>query len=77
MKKLINKSCNAKKFAAFIVYLFVCAVLAKLMLKGFGDSPGDQFRVLTVHVGNHDEVLAAAVLGEDVAETKGILGDGF
>ena len=39
MKKLINKSCNAKKFAAFIVYLFVCAVLAKLMLKGFGDSP--------------------------------------
>ena len=39
MKKLINKSCNAKQFAAFIVYLFVCAVLAKLMLKGFGDSP--------------------------------------
>ena len=39
MKKLINKSCNAKKFAAFIVYLFVCAVLAKLMLKGFGYSP--------------------------------------
>ncbi|WP_165652479.1 hypothetical protein [Sutterella wadsworthensis] len=39
MKKLINQSCNAKQFAAFIVYLFVCAVLAKLMLKGFGDSP--------------------------------------
>ena len=51
--------------------------ISRLCIKGFGDSPGDQFRVLTVHVGNHDEVLAAAVLGEDVAETKGILGDGF
>lgn len=39
MRKLINKSCNVKQFAAFIVYLFTCAVLAKLMLRGFGDSP--------------------------------------
>ena len=48
---------------------------SRLRVKGFGDSVGDQLRILIIHIGDHDEVLAAAVLGEDIAEAEGMLGD--
>lgn len=43
---------------------------SRLRVKGFGDSAGDQFRVLIIHIGDHDEVLAAAVLGEDLFSAR-------